>query len=154
MGKLGISEVELFLPQMELEDLLVKRRHGQLRNTNEAQQQLQKVYAALRQEAEAVDKTLAPHVGALEAKALKGLVNLAGKMQRAERRSMAYEAEQIEQIKHRLFPKGGLQERIENILPFYAAYGPDLLKHLYHCSLGLEQLFTCLYLSRLSPPTK
>lgn len=154
MEKLGISEVELFLPQMELEDLLIKRRHGQLRNTTEAQQQLQKVYATLRQEAGAIDKTLAPHVGALEAKAIKGLVALAGKMQRAERRSMADEAAQIEQLKQRLFPKGGLQERIENFLPLYAAYGPDLLKHLYQCSLGLQQQFTCLYLSLLSAPTE
>jgi bacillithiol biosynthesis cysteine-adding enzyme BshC len=149
--KLGLAEEELFLPQMELEDLLVKRRHGQLRETTEAQQQLQKVYAALRQEAAAVDKTLVPHVGALEAKALKGLVALAGKMQRAERRSIAEEARQIEQLKQRLFPKGVLQERIENFLPLYAVFGPDLLMHLYKHSLGLQQQFTCLYLSTLSP---
>ncbi|MCU0376120.1 MAG: bacillithiol biosynthesis cysteine-adding enzyme BshC, partial [Chitinophagaceae bacterium] len=153
MDKLGISERELFLPTLALEDLLVKRRHGQLRNTDEAQLHLQKVYAALRQEAEAVDKTLVPHVSALEAKAIKGLNALAGKMQRAERRSMAEEAAQIEQLKQRLFPKGGLQERVENFLPLYAAFGPDLLKHLYHNSLGMQQQFSCLYLGRLSPAT-
>lgn len=147
-NKLGLSAEELFLPSLALEDLLVKRLHGKQRDTDAAQQALSLLYDDLKREAGAVDVTLMQHVEALHAKAGKGLVGLAKKMQRAERRKIREESQQIDVLKSLLFPNGSLQERVENVMPFYAKYGPGLLQRLYNESLSLEQQFTVSYIDR------
>ncbi len=144
--KLALSVEELFKPVLELEDLLVERLHGKMRDTDAAQQALEKLYEALKHETAEVDSTLVAHVGALHARARKGLEALAKKMQRAERRKISEETTQLEALRNNLFPNGLLQERLENFMPFYAQYGPALLQRLYNQSLTLEQQFTVSYL--------
>ena len=100
----------------------------------------------IRDRAANIDSTLAPHVGALHARVLNGLKGLEKKMQRAERRKLKDESAQLEKLKAILFPKDKLQERLENMVPYYAQYGSALLRLLYDNSLTLEQKFTVLHL--------
>jgi bacillithiol biosynthesis cysteine-adding enzyme BshC len=145
--KLGLSNAELFLSLLEQEDLLVARLHGKLPDTETAKEAVAELYEKLREQAANIDDTLSPHVGALQARVLKGLQGLEKKMQRAERRKLKDESAQLEKLKAMLFPKDKLQERWENMIPYYAQYGAGFLQLLYENSLTLEQEFTVLHIN-------
>ncbi|HEX8462410.1 MAG TPA: bacillithiol biosynthesis BshC, partial [Segetibacter sp.] len=81
------------------------------------------------------------HTNALEKNALDKLDALEKKMLRAEKRKFEAQQRQITKLRNQLFPGDGLQERVENFLPFYAKYGQQLLHSIYQSSLGLEQEF-------------
>ena len=144
--KLGLNNAELFLSLLEQEDLLVARLHGKLPDTETAKDAVSQLYKKLREQAVNIDATLAPHVGALHARVLNGLQGLEKKMQRAERRKLKDESAQLEKLKVMLFPEGKLQERWENMIPYYAQYGADFLRLLYENSLTLKQEFTVLHI--------
>jgi uncharacterized protein YllA (UPF0747 family) len=145
-NKLGLSDAELFLPQLDLENLLAERLHGNRCDTSVAATEMEAFYWKLEEKAGTIDKTLRQHVAALHAKALKKLEGLETKMKRAERRHFKDESNQLETLKLWLFPNGNLQERTENFMPYFAQYGPGLLQKLYNESLTLEQEFTVSYL--------
>jgi uncharacterized protein YllA (UPF0747 family) len=69
------------------------------------------------------------------------LKELEKKMIRAEKRKFSDEARQLQTIRTALFPNNSLQERVENILPYYAQYGPAFIDLLYAASPALEQEF-------------
>src|SRR5690606_36296495 len=87
------------------------------------------------------DKTLIAHVAALRARALAPLEELEKKMLRAEKRRFEAQQRQLHQLCKALFPEDGLQERVENFMPYYARWGRDFLKAVYEHSLTLEQQF-------------
>ena len=60
---------------------------------------------------------------------------------RAEKRKFEDQSRQIHELKEKLFPQNGLQERIDNLLPYYAKYGKEFLDVIYRYSLSLEQQF-------------
>jgi uncharacterized protein YllA (UPF0747 family) len=65
-------------------------------------------------------------------------------MLRAEKRKFFEEQRQIQKIREALFPRNGLQERVENFSSFYAKWGKGFIDELYRNSLALEQQFTIL----------
>jgi uncharacterized protein YllA (UPF0747 family) len=91
-----------------------------------------------------VDVTLQDHVKSLKSKSLDGLHNLEKKIIRAEKRKFIEKGEKINNLKKSLFPLNNLQERVDNILPYYATYGNEIIKQLYIHSKGLDQQFCFL----------
>jgi uncharacterized protein YllA (UPF0747 family) len=83
-------------------------------------------------------------VTAIKARALKTLQELEKKMLRAEKRKYSDQQNQIEKIREAMFPRNGLQERVENFSSFYAKWGPQFIDELYKHSPALEQEFTIL----------
>jgi bacillithiol biosynthesis cysteine-adding enzyme BshC len=81
--------------------------------------QLQKIFDALRQKADSIDKTLGPFTGAEGKRALNSLEKIERKLLRAEKRLHTDKLRQIEEVKDGLFPGGNLQERTDNFLNFY-----------------------------------
>ena len=65
-------------------------------------------------------------------------------MLRAEKRKFTDQQRQIHTIKENLFPKSGLQERIDNFMYYYAKWGEDFIKKVYQHSLSLEEEFVIL----------
>jgi uncharacterized protein YllA (UPF0747 family) len=45
-------------------------------------------------------------------------------------------------LKEALFPFKGLQERVENFMPYYARYGNEFLRWIFQYSNTVEQEFT------------
>ena len=80
----------------------------------------------------------------LQAKALEPIRVLEKKLLKAEKRKYGDLQRQIHALKAALFPAGGLQERVENFMPWYAQYGPAFLKALYRHSPALDQDFIIL----------
>src|SRR4030095_6339958 len=82
-----------------------------------------KLYESLKKQATAVDATLGQHVEALKTQSIYRLQELEKKMLRAEKRRFTDQQRQIHTIKENLFPKNGLQERIENFTHYYGKWG-------------------------------
>jgi bacillithiol biosynthesis cysteine-adding enzyme BshC len=144
--KLGLTTTGLFKSTTELlNDLVTRESDLQLTLENE-KQQLQALYEQIATITQTIDLTLAEHTSALKKHALDKLENLEKKMLRAEKRKFEAQQRQITKLRNQLFPGDGLQERVENFLPFYAKYGKELFNFLYNYSLGLEQEFGILNL--------
>ena len=144
VGQLQINEVDLFKTELELINQLVKK--GSLLQLDLADEQLQLsiFYEKLQSIVGAIDTTLTGHVASLQLQAAKKLSELEKKMLRAEKKKFEAQQRQLHKIKTQLFPLGNLQERIDNLLPYYAKFGKQFLQVVYENSLGLEQQLVVL----------
>jgi len=139
--KLQLSYEEIFMTEFDLMNKLVKRDSSVQVTLDEEKDQLLSYYNRLKAIAGAVDATLQPHTEALYTRALKKINELEKKLLRAEKKKFDAEQRQLQKMKAHLFPNNNLQERVENMMLFYAKWGDDFLKNLYNHSLSLEQEF-------------
>ncbi len=145
--RLGLNAEDLFQSEQQLLTALVSRhRNGELKLKNELDAAI-RVYDLLKDKAANIDRSLLQHVEALQARTLKPLQELEKKMLRAEKKKYETEQRQIQTIRQALFPRNGLQERVENFMPWYAGYGKEFIRAVYKHSLTIEQAFTVLQLA-------
>lgn len=141
---MGFAVKDFFKSEQQLLTELVSRnRNGELKLEGEMERVVQ-FYDQLKSKAAEIDKSLLQHVEALRARALRPVQELEKKLLRAEKRKFEAEQRQIHTIKKALFPKDGLQERIDNFMPYYAKWGKDFIEMLLKHSPTLEQKFTVL----------
>ena len=141
LNRIGFTMEEFFAAKSTLTDIWVNRNSEHSVHIPDEISASNEIYKSLTDKAELVDKTLVAHIAALQKEAEKGLHGLEKKMVRAEKRKHADQIRQLEQLHEELFPGEGLQERVENILPFYARYGREIIPMLYAHSGSLEQQF-------------
>lgn len=141
---LGFSVSELFKTENELMNVLVKRDSEVPLSLENERQEIHVFYSRLKKTTGAVDITLQPHTEALEKLALRKIAALEKKMLRAEKKKFEAQQRKLHKLKSQLFPHNNLQERIENLMPFYAKWSKDFIKTIYENSLGLEQEFVIL----------
>ena len=144
IAKLDFTVEDFFLQQDEILNRLVVREKGKEIKLNGSLTELEQLYESFKKQAAAIDVTLSKHVDVLKLRTVQKLQQLEKKMLRAEKRKYADQQRQINSIKEHLFPKNGLQERIENISYYYAKWGSDFIHQLYEYSLGLEQEFVVM----------
>lgn len=139
--QLGFSETDLFADPLHLLNGLVKHEtRNQLSLAGELAQ-AKNYYGTLRTITDAVDKTLSEHLIALETQALKKLTELEKKLLRAERRKYQDQQRQITRMKQLYFPAKNLQERVDNLSLYYAAYGKKWLDMIYASSTPFNDGF-------------
>jgi bacillithiol biosynthesis cysteine-adding enzyme BshC len=147
LEKIEAMDLELadfFKPVDKLLNELVKRDSAtQVHLTNEIRDTTA-FYKHVQGVAGAIDKSLVAHVESLGKRAVKQLQELEKKMLRAEKRKFSDQKRQLETIRAALFPNNGLQERVENFLPYYAQYGQAFIERLYAESPALDQKFGIL----------
>ncbi len=141
--KLDLATEQLFETELDILNGVLEKA-GKQPQLNGEVAQLAHLYEDLKEVATAVDVTLQQHVEALKVKALNQLISLEKKMQRAERKKHQAIQAQIAGLKEALFPRNGLQERVENFSSFYARWGSSFLDALYDASLSIEQQFVVL----------
>jgi bacillithiol biosynthesis cysteine-adding enzyme BshC len=142
--KLGFAPKDFFQSEQQLLTLLVSRnKNGELKLKKELEAATE-VYELLKHKAAAIDKSLLQHVEALQVKTIKPLQELEKKMLRAEKRKYEAEERQIHAVRSALFPHNGLQERVDNFMPWYALWGKEFIQKVYDHSLTLEQQFIIL----------
>jgi bacillithiol synthase len=144
ISKLGFTVDDFFLPEQELVNRLVARESKNEMKLNGSLTNSENVYDVLKKQAAAIDTSLEKHVDALKAQSTYRLKELEKKMLRAEKRKFADQQRQIHAIKENLFPRNGLQERIENISYYYAKWGREIIGKLYEHSLSLEGEFVII----------
>jgi bacillithiol biosynthesis cysteine-adding enzyme BshC len=139
--KLQLSYTDLFKPEPEIINQLVKRDSLVQVSLEKEKQQLVALYEQVKNIAGNIDVTLQTHTSALQTQAVKKITSLEKKMLRAEKKKFEAQQRQIHQLRMQLFPNNNLQERVDNLLPFYADRGKDFIKMIYNNSKGLEQEF-------------
>lgn len=144
IARLGLTAEDFFLPENELINKLVKRDTQNHIRLNGVLQAAEELYSSIITQASSVDVTLTKHAEAMKVQSLKKMQDLEKKMLRAEKRKFSDQHRQVHTIKEHLFPKNGLQERVENFSSYYAKWGNDFIQQLYKCSLDMEQEFVLL----------
>jgi uncharacterized protein YllA (UPF0747 family) len=144
MDKAGLNREAIFQQEDVLLEQIVKNHSSNQLNLEKEIRQLGEYYQSLKNISETVDETLAQHVESLHSKALKGVVELEKKILRAEKRNFEEVRTKIREIRGALFPLNGLQERIENFIPWYAQYGKEFINLIYENAPTLEGKFTVL----------
>ena len=144
INKLGLSQEELFLDQNSIMNLIVARKSTNDTSLNGNFEKAEELFQSLSSQAATIDPTLVQHVAALRKRSIKTLEELEKKMLRAEKRKFSDQQRQLQNLKLKLFPLKGLQERVENISGLYAKWGPGIIQQLYDHSLCFEQKFTVL----------
>lgn len=144
LDKIRIRPDQLFQGKEVLFQWWVKRETSHELSLNGKLDKAAALYDDIVKQAAEVDRTLVAHVEALKARALEKLQQLETKMLRAEKRKFSDERRQLETIYEQLFPRDGLQERVENFMPFYARYGREWIRQLYKASQAMDQQFTIL----------
>ncbi len=142
--KLGFKVNDLFKTENELLNVLVKRDSEVQLSLEKEKQAVHNFYAKLKATAGTVDTTLEKHTEALQKQALNKIEALEKKMLKAEKKKFEAQQRQLHKLKTQLFPNDSLQERVENLLPFYAKWGSGFIDAVYKNSLALEQEFVTL----------
>ncbi len=144
MEKAGLSKEMIFMKEEVLMGQIVKNHSGNQLSLDNEIRELLAYYDSLKKISGAVDHSLAQHVESLRSKALKGVLELEKKVLRAEKRNFSEAGNKVHEILDALFPLNSLQERVENFIPWYAAYGKGFLDLIYQNSSSLEQDFVVL----------
>lgn len=139
--KLGFKAEDFFKEDnLLMEELVKKNTTTQLSLAKEISD-LQAIYQHVKNIAGKTDSSLTRHTENLETKATQKLQRLEKKMLKAEKRKFDSAQLQLHAVKEGLFPKGNLQERTDNFIPYYAKYGKRFIQTIVDCSLTLEQEF-------------
>ena len=139
--KLGFTNADLFKETFTLVNTLVKRESEHKLDLATEIEQAHDYYTQLQKITNAVDRSLAKHVIALEVKAVKKLTELEKKIMRAEKEKYAVQQNQIAKLKQELFPGNSLQERVDNFSIPYAQQGKAWINKVYKVSFGLAPGF-------------
>jgi len=131
MERAGFGVDDLFRDEEDLMNELVKRDSNQTLSLEMEIAAANQYYDNLKALARPVDPTLEEHVAALQTKAVEPIRLLEKKLLKAEKRKFGEQQRQIHAVKEALFPHDSLQERVDNILPWWAAYGPAIIHDLY-----------------------
>ena len=143
----GWDAAELFKPERELFEESVRQEAAHRLDLEAETRRMQEAYQSVASAAEAVDPTLRTHVAALEKKALDRLKELEKKMLRAEKRKHEITGKRIQKVREALFPNTGLQERYENVIPYLARYGKEVIDCIHANSKPFTEGFCILDLN-------
>jgi bacillithiol biosynthesis cysteine-adding enzyme BshC len=141
IAALQMNVIDFFKPTHVLMLQLVQKSSALKLKLAEEKKELEITYQKIQQAATNVDSSLQQHTAALFTKANKKIEQLEKKMLVAEKKKFEAQQRQVEKIKARLFPLNNLQERVDNIMPYYAIYGKGFIQMLYEHSLDLQQEF-------------
>lgn len=119
VAKIGVKYVDLFKDFHDLKaHFLAAHTENGISIGNETEKALQH-FESISAKAVKVDPSLEGFIAAEAAKTRKVFENIGKRIQKAEEKKMETEIKQLENIKNKLFPEGGLQERYDNFLNFY-----------------------------------
>lgn len=127
--KLGLTIEELFQDSNSLKHQLLSRQSEKEYSLTSEMEGFEKLFMSISQKAAAIDKSLVGMVGSEGAKLAKAIEQLEKRLQKSEEKNHETAINQLEQIKSKLFPGGGLQERHDNFLQFYVG-NPDFINTL------------------------
>jgi bacillithiol biosynthesis cysteine-adding enzyme BshC len=119
LQKVGLEATELFQDTDALVKSFVEHHADASLSLGEQKAALTKVYEQVEEKVLAVDGSLKGFVGAESSKAFKSLDNIEKRLKKAEEQNQETAVGQLESLKEKLFPEGGLQERYENLLTYH-----------------------------------
>lgn len=143
--RLDLTFKSIFKPILTLKNDYVRRQTKHRLNLNDEWMELNAIFGKIKLRAHKIDPSLGPSTDAVKARLKKAIKNLEKKLLKAEKRNHGEALTQLERVKEKLFPGGGLQERTENFALLYVKYGDDLFEELYKHFNPLDFKFSILY---------
>lgn len=140
LDKWSISYQELFLPIDDLINKKVKEISVITIDFANERNQLENMFSKLESIATKTDKSFIGSVRAQKQKQLNGLVKLEKRLLKAEKRRLTLYVNQITQLHQEIFPKGILQERVNNITDILLQ-NINIIDDLKHHFIPLEFKF-------------
>ncbi|MGL4632700.1 MAG: bacillithiol biosynthesis cysteine-adding enzyme BshC [Leadbetterella sp.] len=116
--KLGITNEELFSDENTISKSYVIRNSSSNLDLSEEYTLLATFFHKLEAKTKVVDPTLSSSVEAEKTKVTNGIENLERKIRKQEEKKHEVALQQIKNLKSKLFPEDGLQERTDNYLNF------------------------------------
>ncbi|MBD1428864.1 bacillithiol biosynthesis cysteine-adding enzyme BshC [Sphingobacterium litopenaei] len=143
--RLDLTFKSIFKSTTALQNEYVRRHTTHRLNLRDEWMEFNAIFGKIKLRAHKIDASLAPSTEAVKARLKKAINNLEKKLLKADKRNHEEALIQIERVKDKLFPNGGLQERSENFATLYVKYGDDLIKELIKHFNPLDFKFTILY---------
>ncbi|MEQ8879425.1 MAG: bacillithiol biosynthesis cysteine-adding enzyme BshC [Cyclobacteriaceae bacterium] len=127
--KLNLKPASLFENLNKIKTLFLENIGNHQFDLSSEKKELGKLFEKIKTKAVEVDPSLSGYVGAESAKGFKILDEIGKKIKKSEEKNNEIAITQIDNLKDKLFPGGGLQERHDNFLNFYLN-NPDFLQLL------------------------
>jgi bacillithiol biosynthesis cysteine-adding enzyme BshC len=144
MDKLKLTVKDLFRDVEEVvKEFVTQNSTGDIAFETE-KEQLAKIYETIIQKTKEIDPTVATIPEAELQKQYNALKNIETKLMRAQKQKHETSVAQIRKLKEKLFPDGVLQERHDNFIPFYLAYGESFIETLAQNLTPFEYRMTVL----------
>ena len=119
LQKVGLEPSELFQDTDTLVKSFVAQNADASLSLGEQKAALAEVYQQIEEKVLAVDGSLKGFIGAESSKAFKSVDAIEKRLKKAEEQKQETAVGQLESLKEKLFPDGGLQERHENLLTYH-----------------------------------
>jgi bacillithiol biosynthesis cysteine-adding enzyme BshC len=133
LQKLMIPVIDLFKPANELKQKYIKNHADYIIDLQSEEKIMHELFESILNKSKAIDQTLVGFIEAEKNKVLKGLDNIGKRLIKSEEQKQSIALNQITNIKEKLFPGEGLQERTDNFLNFTLNKGDfvDEIKPLF-----------------------
>ncbi len=144
--KLSLSEDDLLLDEVDLIRAFASRSAGENADIAEELSTVEKTFHALATKAKSVDPTLEGMVMAEAAKSIKSIQAIEARLIKSLKSREEVSIQQISNLKSKLFPGGGLQERTDSFWSLYANESEDLLDQIIDICDPMQKDFLFVYL--------
>ena len=123
MGKIKLTIDDLWLEEEASVKQFVLQNTKESLDLEEETQQINRAFEGIKAKALALDASLEKKVAAEQAKQMNLIKGLEARLVKTAKQKQDTGVKQVRGIHQKLFPKGGLQERKDNFIPFYLQYG-------------------------------
>ncbi len=130
LAKLELDIKDLFTETETLKKAILPEDELDIADLTSFKYKIQTLKEDLLNQANKLDASLKGSVEGEWRKMEKGLDNLENKFIRASKRKNETKINQLEKLKEKLFPSNSLQERKENVLPYYFEWGQAFIDFL------------------------
>jgi len=140
IAKLGFEISDFFSPIDSLyKSFVAGNREVEIDISSELKQ-VESVFDSL--VSKTTEKGMQSTILAEKQKQINALKKIEQKLNKAEKQKHSISLNQISQLKSKLFPSNSLQERYDNIIPFYLKYGSEFISQLKNNLNPIEQDFS------------
>ena len=129
LDKTGMAAADLFLDETALKRKFMEQSVAEPVSLDAEREGLDRIFDTISHKASALDKSLEGFVGAEQQKVRTALAAIEKRLKKAEEQKQETGIQQLLNLKAKLFPEGGLQERTDNFLNFYLN-DPDFLREI------------------------
>jgi len=130
LQRLDLELEDIFLPLHQLHNKWVQKNQGIATSLSDEKAMMRGIFDRIGLYSYKIDKSLEASSKATLHQIEKRIDRLEKKLINAAKRNHQISIDQITNLKQRLFPKGVLQERVQNIASLYVNYGDDFIASL------------------------
>ena len=130
LDKLNLHWRDLFMEEDNLVDKYIRHAASFDIALEEEAAAIEAIFISIKSKAFGADKSLESFVEAEKVKMIKVVEHIEQRIKRALKKNEETSVNQIKNLKSKLFPNNGLQERHDNFIQFYLSLGPSFMEKL------------------------